>query len=91
MQSTYDSLLTTQEDYYSKYRFGDVFSHAKRAPESLRPTLERIAGVAVVQTRIVADVVMDLPNLREPAQGRIVSIPDRQSIMLNDLHLLRGK
>lgn len=91
MQSTYNSLLTTQQDYYSEYRFADVFSNAKRAPESLRPTLEKIPGIAAVQTRIVSDVVLDLPNLREPAQGRIVSVPENQTAMLNDLHLVRGR
>lgn len=91
MQSTYDSLLTTQQDYYSEYRFGDVFSHAKRAPEKLRVTLEKIPGIAAVQTRIVADVVLDLPNLREPAQGRIVSVLEHETAMLNDLHLVRGR
>lgn len=91
MQSTYNSLLSTQQDYYSEYRFGDVFSHAKRVPESLRPTLEKIPGITAVQTRVVADVILDLPSLREPAQGRIVSVPDRQTTMLNDLHLVRGR
>ena len=91
MRSTYDSLLSTQEKYYSEYRFGDVFSHAKRAPESTLAKLERIPGVAAVQSRIVADVVLDLPDLREPAQGRIVSIPEREAPMLNDLHLMSGR
>ncbi|MGD9589548.1 MAG: ABC transporter permease [Pyrinomonadaceae bacterium] len=91
MQSTYDSLLITQQEYYAEYRFGDIFAHAKRAPENLRASIERIPGVASVQTRIVAEVVLDLPGLREPAQGRIVSIPEHRSPMLNDLHLLRGR
>lgn len=90
-QSNYDSLLKTQQDYYAEYRFGDVFAHAKRAPEHLRSSIERIPGVASVQTRIVAEVVLDLPGLREPAQGRLVSVPENRSPMLNDLHLVRGR
>jgi putative ABC transport system permease protein len=91
MRSTYNSLLATQQEYYTEYRFGDIFAHAKRAPNSLVPTLEKIPGIAAVQTRIVSDVVLDLPNLREPAQGRVVSIPERENAMLNDLHLIRGR
>ncbi len=91
MRSTYNSLLATQQDYYSEYRFGDIFAHAKRAPTGLVPTLEKIPGIAAVQTRIVSDVVLDLPNLREPAQGRVVSIPAHEAAMLNDLHLVRGR
>ncbi len=91
MQSTYDSLLATQQDYYTEYRFGEVFAHLTRAPESLKASIERIPGVAVVNTRILSDGLLDIPNLREPAQGRIVSIPERRSPMLNDLYLVRGR
>ena len=91
MRSTYDSLLATQEGYYAEYRFGDVFGHLTRAPESVKPALERIPGIGAVQTRVVADAVLSLPDLREPAQGKIVSIPDRDIAMLNDLRLVRGR
>lgn len=91
MQSTYDSLLDSQQDYYSAYRFADVFAHLKRAPESLKTEIEKIPGVAVVNTRVVSEVTLDLPNLKEPAQGKIVSIPATQTPTLNDLHFLRGR
>ncbi|MEQ1921620.1 MAG: ABC transporter permease, partial [Pyrinomonadaceae bacterium] len=91
MRSTYDSLLATQQDYYAEYRFGDVFGHLTRAPESIRPVLERIPGIAAIQTRVVADAVLSLPGLREPAQGKIVTIPERQAAMLNDIHLISGR
>lgn len=91
MRSTYDSLLITQQNYNAEYRFGDVFAHLKRAPDTVRPAIEKIPGVATVQTRIVSEAILNLPNLREPAQGRIVSIPDRKSAMLNDLHMVRGR
>lgn len=91
MRSTYDSLLATQQDYYAEYRFGDIFAHLTRAPESLKPALERIPGIAAIQTRVIANAVLSLPDLREPAQGKIVSIPHRDTAMLNDLHLVRGR
>ena len=91
MRSTYNSLLATQQDYYSEYRFGDVFAHLTRAPQTVRKSIERIPGIAAVETRTVANAVLDLPGLREPAQGRIVSIPERRSGILNDLHLVRGR
>jgi putative ABC transport system permease protein len=91
MQSTYASLLNTQEEYYSAYRFADVFVHLKRAPESLKPQIENIPGVAVVQTRVVSEVTIDLPNMSEPAHGKVVSIAEEQGPALNDLHLMRGR
>jgi putative ABC transport system permease protein len=91
MRSTFTSLRLSQETYYSSYRFADVFAGLKRAPESVRRQIETIPGVAEVQTRVVAEVSLNLPNLSEPAQAKLVSIPARQTRDLNDLHLVRGR
>lgn len=91
MQSTCRSLLLTRDDYYARYRFADVFARFKRAPERLADEIRRIPGVAAVQTRVVADVILDVPGLREPATGRLVSIPERRGPTLNDLCLRQGR
>ena len=91
MRSTYDSLLATQNEYYSKYRFSNIFSGLKRAPMSLANEVRSISGVAVAQTRVVGEVAVDLPDIVEPAHCRIVSIPLHQKPILNDLHFLRGR
>ncbi len=91
MRSTYQSLLVSQAAYYADYRFADVFAQLKRAPEPLSARIREIPGVASVQTRVIAGVTVDVPGLNEPARGRIISIPERQAPMLNDLHLLEGR
>lgn len=91
MQSTYRALLDSQAAYYADYRFADVFAPLKRAPESLVARVREIPGVAAVETRVVADVTLDVPALTEPATGRLVSIPERRRAMLNDLHILSGR
>ncbi|HKX28869.1 MAG TPA: ABC transporter permease [Blastocatellia bacterium] len=91
MRSTYHSLLASQEAYYARYRFADLFCQLKRAPEALAARIEAIPGVAKAQTRIVANVMLDVPGVAEPARGRIVSIPERRIPMLNDLHLVSGR
>src|SRR5260370_36377362 len=85
--TTIDSLSTTQTTCYERYYFADVFTHVKRAPQSLAVRLAEIPGVTQVQTRIVADVTLDLPGLAEPATGRLISLPDRREPVLNRLHL----
>jgi putative ABC transport system permease protein len=90
-RTAYDSLVTSRESYYGRYRFADVFAHAKRAPEGLARDIERIPGVASVRTRIVFDVTLDVPGLAEPATGRLVSVPERRAPILNDLHLRSGR
>jgi putative ABC transport system permease protein len=91
MRSTYDSLLQTQQAYYSDYRFADLFVHAKRAPESIASLIQKIPGVAEVQTRVVSEVTLNLPDLAEPAQGRIVSVDENNGSSLNKLYLVRGR
>ncbi|MEO0804167.1 MAG: FtsX-like permease family protein [Cyanobacteria bacterium J06642_2] len=91
MMSAYQSLELSQMAYYDRYRFADVFVQLKRAPESLAERIGEIPGVRQVQTRVVRDVILDIPNLPEPATGRLVSIPDRPTLMLNDLFLRRGR
>ena len=68
-----------------------MFAQVKRAPESLRMQIEAIPGVAQVQTRVVADVSLDIPVREEPAIGRLVSIPLQQMPILNDIYLRRGR
>ena len=47
MRSAYQALVTAQSQYYSTYRFADVFAHVKRAPESVSTAISAISGVAV--------------------------------------------
>jgi putative ABC transport system permease protein len=91
MRSVYHSLLVSQDAYYRQYRFADVFANLKRAPDTLAARVRGIPGVAAAETRIVANVTLDVPGVREPARGRIISIPERQAPMLNDLHIISGR
>ncbi|HEU4510834.1 MAG TPA: FtsX-like permease family protein [Pyrinomonadaceae bacterium] len=91
MRGTYNSLLTSQHSYYEAYRFADVFAQLKRAPDSVSARVSEIPGVAQAEFRVVADVTLDVPGLEEPAKGRIVSIPDQQVPMLNDLFIKEGR
>ena len=88
---TLGSLEGTRTAYYERYRFAHVFATIKRAPDSLTAAISQIPGVARVETRIVKDVLLDVPNLAEPATGRLVSIPERGRPILNDLTLRSGR
>jgi len=91
MQSAFRSLEAAQSDYYSGFRFADIFTHVKRTPEPVSAAISAIPGVASVQTRVVMDVTLDVPGLDEPATGRLISIPERRTPMLNDLFLREGR
>lgn len=77
--------------YYERYRFADVFAHVKRAPNWVKYRIADLPGVSQVLTRVVVDVTLDVPGMKEPATGRLISIPDRPMSGLNAIHLCRGR
>ena len=91
MHSAYAALVVSQSAYYQRFRFADVFAQLKRAPESVAAEVERIPGVAKVQSRIVVEVTLDVAGLEEPATGRLVSIPETGPPVLNDLYIRQGR
>lgn len=91
MISAYESLATSQVTYYQEYRFAQVFAQLKRAPETLVEKIQAIPGVAQVQSRVVVDVTLDVPGHKEPAIGRLVSLPEQHAPMLNDLFIRQGR
>jgi putative ABC transport system permease protein len=89
--SNFGSLDRTRAAYYERQRFADVFAGARRAPDRLEPRIQAIPGVTDAETRVVADVVLDLPGLDEPAMGRLISVPAAGRPRLNDLYLRTGR
>lgn len=91
MQSTLDSLKLTRASFYQDYLFPEVFSSLKRAPLSLRERILEIPGVADVETRVVADVNLDIEGYNEPVTGRLASIPAQNEPRFNKLFLTGGR
>jgi putative ABC transport system permease protein len=89
--STFDSLELTRQQYYDRYRFADVFASLKRAPQSLAADLAAIPGVARLDTRVVVDVTLDVPDQSAPITGRLVSVPETGPPILDALALREGR
>ncbi|MCP3963151.1 MAG: ABC transporter permease [bacterium] len=87
----FESLRATQQTYYQRYRFADVFAGLKRAPLSLAERIAAIPGVERVATRVVFDVTLDIEGLSEPATGRLISIPVPHRETLDDVAVLSGR
>ncbi len=85
------ALRRAQESAYAEYRFAQVFTQLKRAPDSLGIRLAAVPGVAQVQTRVMVDVTLDLPGMPMPAIGRLVSLEADPAGGLNRVHLRRGR
>ena len=91
MRGMYETLVRERADYYSTYRFAEIFANVKRAPESVSSTIARIPGVVTVDTGITLEVTLDVSGLDEPATGLLVSVPEHGRPRLNDLHIRNGR
>lgn len=91
MRTAYDSLITSRDEYYEKYRFADVFATLKRAPRALAERIENMPGVVEVQTRVVERALVPLEKLPRPVSGTIVSVDRHASSQLNGLFLKEGR
>lgn len=89
--STYDSLRTTRDRFYSDYGFGQVFASLKRAPEPVAERVAAIPGVNAVETRVVTTAKLEVPGFTDPVVGIISSLPDSGPPRLNRLHLKAGR
>ncbi len=89
--STMNSLNKTRAAYYQEQRFGDVFARLKRAPNSLADRIAEIPGVLRVQTRVEVEIILDMPDMQEPASGRLISVPGGPSRSLNEIYLRTGR
>jgi putative ABC transport system permease protein len=89
--STMDSLTLTRDAFYRDFAFAEVFAPLKRAPESLKERIREVPGVNLVETRVAADVKLDIPGFSEPVTARLVSLPDDGKPLLNRLYLRKGR
>ena len=87
----YRSLDETRHAYFERYRFGDIFASATRAPKSLGDQIRAIPGVASTELRVAKPVLLDIPNMREPATGMTISLPKSGEPAVNAIFLRRGR
>ena len=74
-QATQATLVQTQDAYYERHRFADIFSGATRVPADVVQAASLIDGVAQAEGRISFHAVLDIDGMSEPATARILSLP----------------
>src|SRR5689334_14130930 len=91
MRTVMHSLDSARATYYAKSRFADVFAGLRRAPEQVAGELRAIPGVQRLQTRVVADVTLDIAGMNEAVTGRLISLPEHGRPETNDIELRSGR
>lgn len=87
----YDSLRTARDRYYADARFADVFASLKRAPNSLLPRMETIAGVAQVETTQIQTAPLSIEGVTEPMVAQLVGLAFQQPSALNRVDIRSGR
>lgn len=77
--------------FYDRYRFGHVFAHLERAPETAARRVEQLRGVEAVETRLAVDVTVPIEGMSRPAYGRMLSLPGGHQPAVNALQLQSGR
>lgn len=84
-------LLASRDVYYREYRFADFWIDVKKAPQSAVELLAENPAIESLETRVVFDVILDLPDQPRPISGRLISTPEVGfERTLNGIHLVRG-
>ena len=89
--STLESLQTTRATFYQEYNFAEVFATLKRAPENVKERIAGIPGVELVETRVAANVVLDIPDFADAVRGLLISIDEPYGSLLNKTYLRSGR
>jgi len=90
MRSAYNNLNQAKEQYYSQCRMADFWIDVKKAPLSELAELARLPGISEIRARIHSFATVDLDRIEEPLNGLVLSLPDRQRPVINDVVLKRG-
>jgi len=91
LRSTMSSLKQTREKFYQDYSFAEVFASLKRAPENLKDRIASLPGVSQVETRVVADVKLNIEGFNEPVTAKLVSVPQNEKPLLNRIYIKKGR
>ena len=91
MFSNYSSLVWSRDNYYATARFAHVFATAKRAPQSAAEKIRAIPGVSEVETRVVREAQLSLPEVAPPAIARLIGMDFERRPAMNRLTLTAGR
>jgi putative ABC transport system permease protein len=89
--TTWRALRRTQDALYETHRFPHVFAEATRVPGPVAARIAALPGVATVETRVMAEALVDVPGLPDPASALLRSIPDDGEPRLDRIHLREGR
>ena len=90
MLSAARNLEDARSSYYSSSRLADFWLDLKKAPIEEVRRLAQIAGISEIRERVQFRVVLDLPDSAKPVSALVLSMPDTQSPVINNIIVRKG-
>ena len=90
MRSLYHNLKTSQSEYYAQCRMADFWIDLKKAPLTELEQVAQLPGVVDIRPRIQFYATVDLPQVRKPLNGLVLTLPDQRVQVINDVVMQRG-
>ena len=88
--SSYYNLSEAKKLYYAQCQMADFSIELKKVPLSELNELTEWPEVAAIRPRIQHYVAVDLEGVSEPLNGLVLSLPDRQQPIINDVVIRQG-
>lgn len=91
LSSVYKNITLTKDDYYAQCKMEDFSLELKKAPEAeIDAVLQDFPEVREYRTRIRFFATVDLENSSDLLNGEVLSLPDKDEWVVNDIVLRRG-
>lgn len=88
--STYFNLIEARDSFYRRCNMADFWVDLRRAPDTLLPRLADLPGISRLSSRISKQVIIDMPGVREPLGGLVLSLSEDIAGAVNSVVLRSG-
>ncbi len=91
LQSVYNNILTAKDEYYTECKMADFSVELKKAPRTeIRQFMEAYPEISEYRSRIHFFATVDLEGVDDLLNGEVLSLPDDDDAVVNDIVLQRG-
>ncbi|MDD4737403.1 MAG: hypothetical protein PHP44_15000, partial [Kiritimatiellae bacterium] len=90
MLATFNNLDDARAAYYAECRMADFWIDLKKAPVTEVRKLATLPGISELRDRMTFPAILDLPDVPQPINMLIVSMPREQGPVINNILVREG-
>ncbi len=90
MLGTFNNLDDARASYYAECRMADFWIDLKKAPVAEVRKLATLPGISELRDRMTFPAILDLPDVPQPINMLVVSMPREQAPVINNILVREG-